>query len=234
MDGNGRWAEQHGRPRAYGHLKGARVAKKIITACVEQRVSYLTLFAFSTENWSRPSSEVSFLMALLVRFLKRELGALIRNNIQFRTIGEIERLPQAAQEMVRYATERTRMNTGMRLVFALNYGGRQEIVGAVQRISRQVAEGQLRVEEIDERIVSEALESSFLPDPDLIVRTSGECRISNFLLWQMAYSELFFTFKFWPEFSVEDLLSIFKSFSERERRFGSVLLHKTTAEEHSV
>lgn len=222
MDGNGRWAQLRSRPRTFGHLKGARVAKKIITACVERGVEYLTLFAFSTENWARPSEEVSFLMRLLSRYLKKEIKTLMKQDVRFLHIGNLLRLPPEAREMVLETEKATAKNRTMTLVFALSYGGRQEITQAVKKLGSDLLEGRLASENIDEQLISSYLSTSFMPDPDLIIRTSGEYRISNFLLWQMAYSELFFTEKNWPDFSTNDLDEIFELLSKRERRFGRI------------
>jgi undecaprenyl diphosphate synthase len=220
MDGNGRWAKQRGHNRVFGHLRGARVAKNVIEECARLKLSHLTLFAFSTENWFRPLNEVSFLMNLLNRQLLREQKTLMSNNIRFQCIGELGRLPPAVRDVVIETIELTAGNTGMVLTFALSYGGRQEITEMARELVRQVKLGQLEESEIDEALIAGLLPSSFLPDPDLIIRTSGESRISNFFLWQAAYSEIEFEMKTWPEFGIKDLHRILDTYAQRERRFG--------------
>lgn len=220
MDGNGRWAKARRHNRVYGHIRGAKVAKTIIEECARLKVPYLTLFAFSTENWFRPGDEVGLLMFLLRRQLLREKETLMRNNIQFRTIGDTQRLPAAVREAVETTTDETAGNTGMTLTFALSYGGRQELTETVREVARQARLGLISEEDLDEATVAGLLPSRFLPDPDLIIRTSGESRISNFFLWQAAYSEIEFERKTWPDFSVHDLHRILENFSSRERRFG--------------
>lgn len=220
MDGNGRWAKSRRHNRIFGHLRGAKVAKAVIEDCARRRVPHLTLFAFSTENWFRPAGEVNFLMHLLQRQLKRELDTLMRQNIRFQTIGDLDRLPGEVRDVVRTTVARTAGNTGMLLTFALSYGGRQEITGMAREVARRVAAGDLREDEIDEATIATLLPSAPLPDPDLIIRTSGERRLSNFFLWQAAYSEVEFEAKAWPDFSLGDLDRILESFAARERRFG--------------
>lgn len=220
MDGNGRWAKTRRHNRIFGHIRGAKIAKSVIEECARLKMPYLTLFAFSTENWFRPVEEVSFLMHLLKRQLLREKSMLMEQNIRFQVIGEVARLPLAVREVVVSTVEETSANTGMTLTFALSYGGRQEITHMAREIARQVKMGHLEESEVDEALVASLLPSSFLPDPDLIIRTSGESRISNFFLWQSAYSEIEFEAKAWPDFSNEDLHRILSSYSARERRFG--------------
>ena len=220
MDGNGRWAANRGHNRLFGHIRGAKVARSIIEECSRLGIQNLTLFAFSTENWFRPQDEVTFLMHLLFRQLKREREKLMSNNIRFHSIGEVSKLPKFVAEEVFKTIEMTAKNTGMNLTFALSYGGRQEIALMAQEIARQVQSHQIKPEEIDEATIARLMPSSFLPDPDLIVRTSGESRISNFFLWQAAYSEIFFEKKPWPEFTIADLHSILQQYQTRERRFG--------------
>ena len=222
MDGNGRWAELRRRDRTFGHLKGARVAKSIIETCAELGLPQLTLYAFSTENWLRPKTEVAFLMILLARHLRRERQSLMKNNIRFSVIGDVERLPAPVLAEVNQTIEQTSRNTGMSLTFALSYGGRQEITDAVKAIAEEVASGQLSPDQIDENMISRRLQSASVheQDPDLIIRTSGEYRLSNFMLWQAAYSELYITPTLWPDFGREELLVAFKQFASRERRFG--------------
>jgi len=220
MDGNGRWAKARRHNRVYGHLRGAKVAKSVIEECARLQVPYLTLFAFSTENWFRPAEEVAFLMHLLRRQLIRERRGLMEQNIRFQCIGELARMPIAVREVVLQTIDETANNTGMVLTFALSYGGRQEITLMARELARQVKLGLLEEEEVDEALVASLMPSSFLPDPDLIIRTSGESRISNFFLWQSAYSEIEFEAKAWPDFNNEDLHRILSNYSARERRFG--------------
>jgi undecaprenyl diphosphate synthase len=222
MDGNGRWANALGRPRNYGHLKGARVARSTIVECARLGLPYLTLYAFSTENWLRPKEEVGFLMRLLERNIRRERRTLMENNIRFRSIGDIGELPAGVAREMQKTVEATASNTGMVLTFAVNYGGRREISKAVRELAARAAEGGLDPKEIDEAMISEAMQSSYLPDPDLIIRTSGEYRLSNFLIWQAAYSEIYVSPVSWPEFDREELLRAIEIYSRRERRFGAV------------
>ncbi len=198
MDGNGRWAKARRHSRVYGHIRGAKVAKTIIEECARLNLPYLTLFAFSTENWFRPSDEVSLLMLLLRRQLLREKRTLMRNNIRFKTIGEIQRLPPFVREVVVETIADTAENTGMVLTFALSYGGRQELTNTFKEVARQARLGTLSEQDIDEATVARLLPSSFLPDPDLLIRTSGESRISNFFLWQAAYSHIENEIKYTP------------------------------------
>jgi undecaprenyl diphosphate synthase len=220
MDGNGRWAKARGHNRFFGHVRGARVAKSVIEECARLKLPYLTLFAFSTENWFRPPQEVSFLMSLLARRLRKERTLLMAQNIRFRTIGDLGRLPVHVRSEVLQTVEATSHNSGMILTFALSYGGRQEIVQMAKALVEKARSGQLNPEDVTESLISESLSSSFLPDPDLIVRTSGERRISNFFLWQTAYSEIFFEDLAWPDFSLENLHEALQLFGHRERRFG--------------
>jgi undecaprenyl diphosphate synthase len=220
MDGNGRWAKGRGHSRFLGHVRGARVAKSIITECARLKIPYLTLFAFSTENWFRPPEEVSFLMTLLARRLRRERTLLMEQNIRFLTIGDLGRLPAYVRTEVNETVKTTEKNTGMVLTFALSYGGRQEIVQATKSLLAKVKTGELKPEDITESLISENLSSSFLPDPDLVLRTSGERRISNFFLWQTAYSEIYFEDLPWPDFTIEDLHEVLNKFANCERRFG--------------
>lgn len=222
MDGNGRWAKARGHMRTFGHMRGARVAKEIITLAVERGISYLTLFAFSTENWLRPKHEVDFLMRLLAKQILREREALMKNNVRFRVIGNVDGLPQPVRQIVLDSVEMTRQNTGMNLVFALNYGGRQEIAEAARTLAQKALEGQLDPETIDTETFASQLQSHFLPDPDLIIRTSGEQRLSNFYLWQSAYSEILILDKLWPEFTTADFDMALENYAGRERRFGRV------------
>jgi undecaprenyl diphosphate synthase len=220
MDGNGRWAKARGHSRVYGHIRGAKVAKSVIEECTRLGVKHLTLFAFSTENWFRPIEEVSFLMHLLRRQLIREKASLMKQNIRFRSIGDLDRMPKPVQDIVREVERETAKNTGLVLTFALSYGGRQEIAQMAREMARRLLSGELEEREIDEAQIAAMMPSSFLPDPDLIIRTSGESRISNFFLWQAAYSEIEFEQKAWPDFNLQDLHRILQTYSARERRFG--------------
>lgn len=223
MDGNGRWAQQRARQRIYGHIKGTRVAKKIITDCSRLGVKYLTLYAFSTENWLRPALEINYLMKLLRRYLNRETKNLVKENIRFSIVGELHRLPKDVIASIEYAMQATQSCTGLNLIFAISYGSRQEITAAVRRLARDVADGRLAEKDINETLVGNYLETAGTPDPDLIIRTSGEKRISNFLLWQSAYSEFYFSDIFWPDFKKQHLLEALKDYSNRHRRFGTLI-----------
>lgn len=226
MDGNGRWAQLRGRRRTFGHIKGARTAKKIITACAKKKVEYLTLYTFSTENWLRPEAEVSFLMLLLRRYLKKELNTLIKENIRFSVIGEQDRLPSDLVQTIEAAVHATEKNTGMNLIFALSYGSRREIALTARQLAQRVASKEILPEEIDESMFNAHLMTSNLPDLDLIIRTSGESRLSNFMLWQAAYAELFFTETLWPDFEVDELDQILLKFIKTDRRFGAINTHE--------
>lgn len=229
MDGNGRWAQNHGRERTFGHLRGARVAKSMIERCSDLGIKYLTLYAFSTENWLRPKTEIIFLMQLLSRYLKKERQNLVRNNIQFSVIGDLSRVPAFVLSEIQKTIEETANNTGLKLVFALSYGSRQEITESVQKLASEVAAGRLKPEDINEESIRAHMQTSEIPDPDLIIRTSGEYRLSNFLMWQAAYSELYITETLWPDFDSNELNKALLSFSTRERRFG-----RTTAQAPST
>ena len=222
MDGNGRWAKARGYDRSIGHIKGARVAKKIIEASAEMKLPHLTLYAFSTENWLRPQLEVSFLMRLLFKNLKRERKSLIKNDIKFQAIGDLEKLPDYVREEVQESIETTKSNSGMTLTFALSYGGQQEIVEATKNIVAKIKSGEINENQIDRGLFSQSLPSFPLPEADLIIRTSGESRLSNFFLWQAAYAEFLVTKKYWPDFSVEDLNKAVNYFFGRERRYGRI------------
>lgn len=222
MDGNGRWAQSRGQDRFWGHIEGAKVARNIIEYSAQRGIEYLTLFTFSTENWYRPATEVSFLMKLLKRQLKKEQEVLMRNNIRFLCVGSTQRLPKDVLEVVQETIDLTSDNTGMTLVFALSYGGREEIKEAIKEIAYRVKNGLLDIGQIDERLISNFLPSSKIPDPDLIVRTSGEQRISNFYLWQAAYSELYFTPTPWPEFDTDEFDKALEFYLSRDRRFGRI------------
>ncbi len=220
MDGNGRWAKQRNKPRVFGHRNGVKAVKNITEAAAELGVKYLTLFAFSKENWNRPSLEVNTLMNLFVKTVGRELSTLMENNIRLEAIGEIERLPKATFEALQYAKENTRHNDQMTLILALNYSGRWEIVEAVKKLSKSLSEGKITADEIDEKLFAGYLETASFPDPDLMIRTSGEFRLSNYMMWQLSYTELYFTEVLWPDFSKEHLYEAIYAYQSRERRFG--------------
>ncbi len=220
MDGNGRWAKRQGMARMFGHRQGVETVHRITEAAAECGVKYLTLYAFSTENWNRPQQEVDALMELLVATIAKETDTLMRNNIRLLTIGDLERLPRSAQDKFRRCMEQTAGNTGLQLIIALSYSSRWELIRATRTIAEQVASGRLRVEDIDETTVSNYLTTADFPDPDLLIRTSGELRISNFLLWQLAYAELYFTPCLWPDFTEEEFYKALVDYQHRERRFG--------------
>lgn len=222
MDGNGRWAKKRLLNRINGHKKGIEAARETVTNCRELGIGCLTLYTFSKENWNRPALEVDMLMKFLEQHLKGEERSLVENNIRFRAIGAIEDLPQGVRDVIAMLEERTRNNTGMVLQLALSYSGREEITAAARRIARQVYEGRLLPEEITEETVQANLYTSEVPDPDLLIRTSGEIRISNFLLWQLAYTEIHITDVLWPDFTKEHLLEAIRDYQKRERRFGLV------------
>ena len=222
MDGNGRWAQLRNKPRTFGHVKGARVAKKIITHAADLGLKNLTLYAFSSENWLRPETEVSFLMLLLSRYLKKESANLHKKNIRFNVIGEVSKLPKNIQDAIRHTKELTKKNTGLHLSFAISYGSRKEIVLAAQSLAKKVMSGELAIDQITEKSVSDSLMTVGTPDPDLIIRTSGESRLSNFLMWQASYSELFFSPVLWPDYTFKDFNEAIQFYLGRERRFGKV------------
>jgi len=220
MDGNGRWAQQRGKNRLRGHEAGAKAVRKTVEAAAKLGIKHLTLYAFSTENWNRPKTEVSTLMSLLVRNLRRELRQMTKNNIRLSAIGSLDKLPKKVREELVEVIEKTQSNTGTNLTLALSYGAREEIKQAVIDISKKVKNSIINVESIDETIINEHLYTQHLPDVDLLIRTSGEIRISNFLLWQIAYAELYFTDVMWPEFDEYELHQAINSYLKRERRFG--------------
>ncbi|MBC7104435.1 MAG: isoprenyl transferase [Firmicutes bacterium] len=222
MDGNGRWASRRGLPRTFGHRAGVESLRRVVELCAELGIPVLTVFAFSTENWKRPQEEVNVLMDLLVEYLHREAHELERNGIRVCAIGRLDELPAPARGAVREITARTAKNERMVLNLALNYGGRTELVDAARRLAAEVLDGSLRVEEIDESRMAEALYTAGLPDPDLVIRPSGEMRISNFLLWQVAYAELWVTPVLWPDFRRVHLLEAILDYQRRERRFGGL------------
>lgn len=220
MDGNGRWAKQRGKHRVFGHENGVEAVRKTVENCAKMGVGHLTLYAFSTENWKRPKLEVDTLMKLLVASLRKELKTLTKNNIQLKAIGNIETLPNKALKQLKEVIQKTSGNTGMILTLALSYGSREELKTAIKQIATKVKNNIISPESIDETIINTHLYTHFLPDVDLLIRTSGEHRISNFLLWQIAYAELYFIDVFWPDFSENHLVEAIISYQNRERRFG--------------
>ena len=222
MDGNGRWAQNRQRDRVFGHIKGARVAKKIVEHSVRLKLKALTLYAFSEENWGRPVDEVNFLMRLLSRYITKERNSLIKNNIRFRCIGQLDKIPEAVRAEVEETMRATKDNNGMDLTFALSYGGRQEITYAVKNIASLIEDKKLSAKDITEDFISGMLQTAPVIDPDLLIRTSGEWRLSNFLPWQSVYTELYFTDVLWPDFTEAMFEKAIESFSSRERRFGKV------------
>ncbi len=222
MDGNGRWARKRGLPRVAGHKRGVDTVREIVEACAELGVKYLTLYTFSTENWNRPKDEVSTLMRLLLNSLKSRLDELNENDIKLTSIGELNSLPREVQDQLKKDIEKTKNNKRMTLNLALSYSGRWELINAVKSISKQVSENVLNPDEIDEKIISDNLTTKSLPDPELLIRTSGEFRLSNFLLWQIAYTEIVILDVFWPDFTRDHLYNSIKIYQNRERRFGKV------------
>jgi undecaprenyl diphosphate synthase len=220
MDGNGRWAKEKGEDRLFGHLHGVESVRAIVEGCAELGVKYLTLYAFSTENWDRPAYEVSGLMELLIDTIRNEVPVLNKNNIRLHMIGDINMLPENARKELKEALNETSANTGLNLVMALSYSSRWEIVNTVQQIAQAVKEGKIEPKDISQKTIQEYLTTSAFPDPELMIRTSGEHRISNFLLYQLAYSELYFTNTLWPDFRKEGLYEAIIDFQNRERRFG--------------
>lgn len=220
MDGNGRWAKEQGQDRLYGHFHGVESVRNIVEGCAELGIEYLTLYAFSTENWDRPEYEVVGLMELLVTTIRKEVDSLHKNNIKLHVIGDMNMLPDYAKQELNEALEITYENTGLNLIMALSYSGRWELLNAVKNIAYEVKEEKLKVEEIDQETLQRFLCTSAFPDPELMIRTSGEYRISNFLLYQLAYAELYFTNVRWPDFRKENLYEAILDFQSRERRFG--------------
>lgn len=222
MDGNGRWAKQKGLPRVLGHRSGVKSVREVTEAAAEIGVQYLTLYAFSTENWSRPPAEVTALMGLLVETIRGEIRDLNKNGVRLTAIGNLDALPAASRKALLEGIEQTKNNTRITLVLALNYSAKWEILRAARHLAEQAAQGTLRPEDIDEHSFENALSTSGIPDPELLIRTSGETRISNFLLWQIAYAELYFTPVFWPDFGRRELFEAILSYQRRERRFGKI------------
>lgn len=222
MDGNGRWAKARGKRRTEGHIEGVKALRNLVELCINYGVAHLTVFSFSSENWARPKDEISFIFNLLRRFVASDLQSLIRNNVQVRIIGRREGLEPSLVRLIDDVEAKTAANTGLVLVVAFNYGGKAELVDATRRIARAVAEGRLAPEAITEETIAAALYTAGLPDPDLIIRTSGEQRISNFLLWQAAYAEFAFVDEYWPDFDEASFLRVLETFSRRDRRFGGI------------
>ena len=218
MDGNGRWATERGKDRSYGHQAGVDTVRRITSECTRLGVKYLTLYTFSTENWNRPQTEIHALMGLVLSSLEDEI--FMKNNVRFRVIGDVARLPKEVQDKLHETEEHTKGNTAMTMVVALSYSARWEITKAVRDITQEWKENGKPVEDITEDIVSQHLETAFMPDPDLLIRTGGEYRISNYLLWQIAYTELYFTPVYWPDFTEDDLHKAIESYENRQRRFG--------------
>jgi undecaprenyl diphosphate synthase len=220
MDGNGRWAKKKGALRIFGHRNAVQAVRDVTEGCGELGVKYLTLYAFSTENWGRPKDEIEGLMELLVSTIKQEIKTLMENKVKLSTIGDISHLPKDCQDKLLWAIDQTKNNTGLNLIMALSYSGRSELTNAIRNIAADVENGKITPSQINERMVENYLQTSGIPDPELLIRTSGEMRISNFLLWQIAYTELFITPTLWPDFRKENLYEAIWSFQQRERRFG--------------
>lgn len=223
MDGNGRWASKRGLARVRGHIEGVKSVREITEECASRHIEQLTLYAFSSENWSRPRFEVAILMRLLRRYLIRELKTIMNNNIRFTVIGRIEGLPEDVQKAIATEIELSKNNTGMVLCLALNYGGRTEIVDATRRLAQKVQEGKLRPEDINEVTFKENMYTAGMRDPDLLIRTGGDMRVSNFLLWEISYTELWVTPVYWPDFRKEQLEEALRDYTARERRYGGIL-----------
>ncbi|MGE5197482.1 MAG: isoprenyl transferase [Deltaproteobacteria bacterium] len=226
MDGNGRWAKEKGLPRTLGHHAGIKRVKQIIKAASELKVGTVTLFAFSAENWVRPKGEISMLMRAMINFLQREIDEMVRNNVRLLVIGKDEPLPAYVLKKLKEAQARTKDNTGLTVVLALNYGSRQEIVDAAKKMAKAAIEGKVALKDINVDNFADFFYTAGIPDPDLLIRTSGEMRLSNFLLWQLSYSELYFPKKYWPDFDAEDLRTAIRAYQQRERRFGGVNAQK--------
>jgi len=223
MDGNGRWATRRGAPRSFGHRAGVNTLREIVKLSVELKLKYLTVYAFSTENWKRPREEVNILMSLLVEYLNKEIDELCAKNVRIHPMGILSELPDKARKAVDMAIRRSNNNSGLVFNVALNYGGRSELLKAVQEIGQKLISGDLKVEEINEQVMADHLFTAGQPDPDLLIRPSGDCRVSNFLLWQLAYTELWLTDTMWPDFGRKEFLQALLDFQLRERRFGGLL-----------
>ena len=220
MDGNGRWAKKNGYLRAIGHKSGVKAVREVVQACDDLGVKYLTLYTFSTENWNRPKLEVNTLMELMVDSLTKEISGFMKNNVRILTIGDTDDLPNRCKKKFADAVSKTKTNTGLNLIFALSYSSRKEILTAVKSITKSVLNNEIKTEDINSELMDKHLYTAAIPDPDLLIRTSGEQRISNFLLWQLAYSELHFTPVLWPDFKKDDLFTAVIDYQQRERRFG--------------
>ena len=220
MDGNGRWAKEHNKPRVFGHKQGVLSVRSIVEGAGEIGLKYITLYAFSTENWNRPKMEVTALMQLLVNTISSEVNELHKNNVRLLTIGDLDNLPGNCKRELQKAIDKTKNNTGLSVVLALSYSSKWEITEAIKSIALDVKENKLNVEDLNDSVINNYLSTTNIPDPELLIRTSGEQRISNFLLWQIAYSELYFTEKLWPDFRKEDLFQAIFDYQQRERRFG--------------
>jgi len=222
MDGNGRWAKQQNKPRVFGHRNGVKAVREVTEAAAELGIQYLTLYAFSTENWNRPALEVTALMSLLVETIRKEVATMMENNIRLQAIGDINKLPKRTLRALEEGMEITSSNTRMTLILALNYSARWELTEAARKLAHKISDGKLSPDDIDAEAFAQQLTTRNVPDPELLIRTSGESRISNFLLWQIAYTELFFSPIFWPEFTRENLYEAIYDYQNRERRFGMI------------
>ncbi len=222
MDGNGRWAKKRNLPRVWGHREGAKSVREITETCAELGIKYLTLYAFSTENWKRPKKEIDFLMKLLKEYLDKEKETMLKNNIALETIGDISKLPAAVRSKIASVKKAVSKNSGMTLVLALNYGSRKEIINAARKIAKETARGKIKPSEINEKNFKKYLYTNKIPDPDFLIRTSGEMRVSNYLLWQIAYSEIYVTKTLWPDFRKKQLRAALAEYGKRERRYGGV------------
>lgn len=220
MDGNGRWAKQRNLDRTFGHKEGVSAVRKAIEAASRAEVSYLTLYTFSTENWNRPEEEVKALMSLMIQAVAKETPELVKNNVRVKVIGDVERLPEDTKKALAYCLETTAPCSGVTVILALSYSSKWELIEAIKKISEEVKSDKIEVEDIDEKLIDSYLQTKDIPDPDILIRTGGELRISNFLLWQIAYSELYFTDELWPDFSEDSLYKAIVDFQNRERRFG--------------
>ena len=223
MDGNGRWAKKHSRNRIFGHKQGSKAVKVVVEACARMGLEYLSLFAFSTENWDRPKDEVDNLMSLFKEFLRQQSDSIIKNNIRFIITGEFERLPKDVREYATELIKKTENNKGLTLNLAVSYGGRQDVIQAVKRIAEDLKSGSINSSDINIERLNSCLWTKGMPDPDLLIRTSGEFRISNFMIWQMAYTEIYITQVLWPDFDTKELSKAIEDFANRKRRYGKVM-----------
>ena len=222
MDGNGRWAKQKGNSRIFGHHKGIKAIRETLEYCVEKKIQYLTLFTFSTENWNRPKFEVKSLMSLIVKSIKNELNNFLKNNVKLSAIGDLEQIPKYLRKTLLDAINRTKDNTGVNFILALNYSGKWDLLNAIKNITADLIEKKINAESINSSLIYNYLSTKNIPDPELLIRTSGEYRISNFFLWQLAYTELYFTDVLWPDFRKKDLELAIAKYLQRERRFGKI------------